>query len=163
MIRHAKSDWSAAVPDIERPLNRRGRRDAPAVGRWIREQGLDVEAAAISPSTRTRATWAGLAEAANLTIEPVLDRAIYLGEAEDLAGAVQAIDPAATTAAVVGHAPGCGEFVEWATAGRGDAAAFAALRSKYPTAAVALLALDGGWEGLAAGTAQLAAFAVCRG
>ena len=44
LIRHAKSEWGGpALPDHERPLNERGRRDAPRMGRWIAEQGLAPE------------------------------------------------------------------------------------------------------------------------
>lgn len=163
VVRHAKSDWTAGAADIDRPLNGRGLRDAPAIGRWIREQGLAVDAAVVSPAARTRATWALLAEGAELQLDPVLDRAIYLGDALDLAAAAQAIDTAARCAVLVGHSPGCGEFVEWATQGRGEAEAFAALRSKYPTAAVAALALDTDWASVGPGTASLATFVVCRG
>ncbi|HEU0086865.1 MAG TPA: hypothetical protein VFQ77_04335 [Pseudonocardiaceae bacterium] len=38
LLRHAKSVWPQGVPDIERPLARRGRRDAPAVGQWLRRR-----------------------------------------------------------------------------------------------------------------------------
>jgi phosphohistidine phosphatase len=163
VVRHAKSDWSSSAADIDRPLNGRGRRDAPAIGRWIRDQGLAIDAAVVSPAVRTRTTWQLLAESADLQLEPVLDRGIYLGDAQDLAEAVQAIDPGARCAALVGHSPGCGEFVEWATEGRGDGQALAAMRSKYPTAAVALLAFAGDWASVGPGTAALATFAVCRG
>lgn len=122
-----------------------------------------MDAAVVSPAARTRATWTLLADAAGLDLDPVLDRAIYLGDAPDLAEAVQTIQAAARCAALVGHAPGCGEFVEWATQGRGEADALAAMRSKYPTAAVAILTLDTDWASVGPGTAALTAFAVCRG
>ena len=35
VIRHAKSDWDVDAPDKERPLAKRGRRQAPAAGRWL--------------------------------------------------------------------------------------------------------------------------------
>ena len=38
LLRHAKSDWPD-VPDRDRPLAKRGRRDAPVVGRWLRQHG----------------------------------------------------------------------------------------------------------------------------
>ena len=38
LLRHAKSDWPD-VPDLKRPLAKRGRRDAPGVGRWLRGHG----------------------------------------------------------------------------------------------------------------------------
>ena len=163
VVRHAKSDWSVPAADIDRPLNARGRRDAPAIGRWIADRRLPVDAAVISPAARTRATWQLLAEAAGLDVAPGLDRGIYLGEADDLAEAVRTLDSAARCAVLVGHAPGCEEFVEWAADGRGDPAALDAMRTKYPTAAVALLDIDGGWGALGPGSGSLASFAVCRG
>ena len=41
LLRHAKSDWPD-VPDRDRPLAKRGRRDAPKIGRWLRDHGLRV-------------------------------------------------------------------------------------------------------------------------
>ena len=39
LLRHAKSDWPD-VPDRDRPLAKRGRRDAPNIGRWLRDHGV---------------------------------------------------------------------------------------------------------------------------
>ncbi len=163
VIRHAKSDWGTGEPDIDRPLSSRGRRDAPAVGRWLARQPLSVEAAIVSPSARTRATWDLLADAAGLAVDPMVDGAVYLAETADLAEAVGTLDAAVRCAALVGHAPGCPDFVEWVTGGRGDPDAVAAMRSKFPTAAAAWVVLDAPWDGLRAGCGALARFAVCRG
>ena len=40
LLRHAKSDWSANLPDKERQLNPRGRRAAPCMGKYMAESGL---------------------------------------------------------------------------------------------------------------------------
>ena len=163
VVRHAKSDWSAPEADIDRPLNPRGGRDAPAVGRWIAAQGIEVDAAVVSPAARTRATWAMLAQAAGLAVQPVFDRGIYLGDARDLADALRGVDPDAGCAVLVGHMPGCADFVEWACEGRGEPEALVRMRSKFPTAAVAVLGLDASWPDLGPGCAQLLQFEVCRG
>jgi phosphohistidine phosphatase len=163
VVRHAKSDWGTGQPDIERPLNDRGRRDAAAAGRWLRDRGLAVDAAVISPSRRTRQTWALLAEAAQLTVDPAVDRAIYLGSAVDLAGALMAVPTASRCSVLVGHAPGCPDLVEWLTGGQGDSSAVAAMREKFPTAGAAVVGLDGGWSDMTAGAGRLLEFAVCRG
>ena len=125
--------------------------------------GLVVEAAVVSPSARTLATWSLLAQAAGIAVDPMLNRDIYLGEHNDLAGAVRALDPAANCAVLVGHSPGCSDFVEWVTEGAGDAAALDRMRLKYPTAAAALLSIDSDWSDLAAGRGRLVFFEVCRG
>jgi len=56
LLRHAKSDWPD-VPDRDRPLAKRGRRDAPRIGRWLREQGYQPDVVVVSAATRTRQTW----------------------------------------------------------------------------------------------------------
>ncbi len=57
LLRHAKSDWqSAAATDFERPLNPRGRRDAPRVGRWLHFNHLKPDVICCSSAARTRET-----------------------------------------------------------------------------------------------------------
>ena len=163
VVRHAKSDWGTGLPDEERPLNKRGRRDAPAVGRWIAGQGYRVEAAVVSPAVRTRQTWSLLAASGELDVAPAYDRGIYLGEAVDLADAVRCVDPSARCAVLVGHAPGCPDFVEWVTAESGSTEALLRMRAKFPTSGVAAIALGGEWSDVGRGVGSLLDFAVCRG
>lgn len=57
VVRHAKSDWTHDLPDDERPLNPRGRRDAPVLGDWLAEHltgGVDL--VVCSTATRARET-----------------------------------------------------------------------------------------------------------
>ncbi len=57
LLRHAKSDWySGARTDHDRPLNDRGRRDAPRVGQWLSEQGYRPDLILCSSTERTRQT-----------------------------------------------------------------------------------------------------------
>ena len=56
LLRHAKSDWPD-VPDHSRPLAKRGRHDAPVIGRWLHEHGYLPEAVICSSARRTRQTW----------------------------------------------------------------------------------------------------------
>nr|VFJ51791.1 MAG: phosphohistidine phosphatase [Candidatus Kentron sp. FW]VFJ56652.1 MAG: phosphohistidine phosphatase [Candidatus Kentron sp. FW] len=57
LLRHAKSDWDAgAESDFERPLSKRGRRDAPRVGQWLRQEGLEPDLVISSPAVRARQT-----------------------------------------------------------------------------------------------------------
>src|SRR5260370_7413333 len=56
LLRHAKSDWPD-VPDRERPLAKRGRRDAPVIGRWLRDHGYLPDVVVCSVARRTRQTW----------------------------------------------------------------------------------------------------------
>src|ERR1700689_5069063 len=55
LLRHAKSDWPD-VADHARPLAKRGRHDAPAVGRWLHEHGYLPDVVVCSTARRTRQT-----------------------------------------------------------------------------------------------------------
>ncbi|MBL4558811.1 MAG: histidine phosphatase family protein [Rhodobacteraceae bacterium] len=63
-MRHAKSDWGDPTrADHDRPLNRRGRRAAPLIGRWLAAQGAIPDAVLTSSARRTRETWDRMAPA----------------------------------------------------------------------------------------------------
>lgn len=164
IIRHAKSDWGAPTSDFDRPLNGRGRRDAPALGKWLAEHNLTVDFAVVSPSARTVATWELIAgELAS--VPPVeLDSEVYLGSMEEYARAISDHVPAdASVVAIVGHSPTCGQLAEWLTAGAGNPEARQRKRAKFPTAAVAQVEVSVPWSELARATGSLVEFAVCRG
>lgn len=57
LIRHAKSDWGIpAQPDFERPLNARGKRDAPEMGKRLKEKDIIPDLIISSPAARAAAT-----------------------------------------------------------------------------------------------------------
>ena len=57
LLRHAKSDWySGALNDHGRPLNERGRKDAPRIGTWIAGSGYLPDRVFCSDAQRTRET-----------------------------------------------------------------------------------------------------------
>ena len=56
LLRHAKSDWSGDEAGIARPLGKRGRRQAPAAGRWLAANVDRVDLAVVSPASRARGT-----------------------------------------------------------------------------------------------------------
>ena len=156
LLRHAKSDWPD-VADDERPLAKRGRRDAPAVGRWLGASGYVPDAVVCSTARRARETWelvsAGLAAVAPgaspaVRYEPRVYRATVLS----LLMLVREFDPAWRTAVIVGHNPGLAELTA------GLASPDSAPQQAFPTAAVAVLGLPGPWAEAAPGEARLLAF-----
>ncbi|MFM7274917.1 MAG: SixA phosphatase family protein, partial [Gammaproteobacteria bacterium] len=57
LCRHAKSSWAdPGMADIDRPLNDRGKRDAPEMGRRLRERGVAPDLVVSSGARRARAT-----------------------------------------------------------------------------------------------------------
>jgi phosphohistidine phosphatase len=77
IVRHAKSDWEAGAPDHERPLNGRGRREAPELGRRLSRAGLRPDLVVCSDAARAQETWR-LAAAAWSDAPPVrVDGRLY--------------------------------------------------------------------------------------
>ena len=56
LIRHAKSSWEHDVIDHERPLNKRGTKDASIIAEALKAMQLDVNCVVISDATRTKLT-----------------------------------------------------------------------------------------------------------
>ncbi|WP_354641410.1 SixA phosphatase family protein [Kitasatospora camelliae] len=161
VLRHAKSAWPD-VPDQDRPLAERGRADAPAAGRWLREHRMVPDLVVCSTSRRTRETWE--LAVAELGADPPVrydDRA-YRAEAEELIALLREVPPSAGTVLLVGHRPEVQDLVLSLAEDTGSQD-LARVREKYPTTGIAVLDLVGDWPGLGHGTAELSAFAVPRG
>ncbi|HEY7147330.1 MAG TPA: histidine phosphatase family protein [Streptosporangiaceae bacterium] len=163
LLRHAKSAWPD-LPDLDRPLAGRGRRDAPAAGRWLRDTGNVPDLVWCSPAVRARQTWE--LAAAQLGAQPPVeyeDR-LYQASGRLLAGLIAAAPATARSLLLVGHNPGVQQAALSLAAdpGGGPAHGYQRAAAKFPTAAIAVLELPAGWAALAPGTARLAAFVVPR-
>lgn len=171
LLRHAKSAWPD-LPDHERPLAGRGRRDAPVMGRWLRAAGHIPGRVLCSTARRTRETWQ-LAQPGLGTAPPVsFEDRVYEASAAQLLDLARHTPPAVKTLLIVGHAPGIPDLALMlagaatpAAGGGGSAVPQAVadrMRTKFPTAAIAVLELTGPWEQLGPGTARLTGFATPR-
>jgi phosphohistidine phosphatase len=162
VLRHAKSDWPHGVADHERPLTGRGRRDAAAVGRWLRGRGLTPDLVLCSPSRRTRQTWelagAELGSAPSVQV----DERVYAAEVAELLTVVRETPDDVATVLLVGHNPGAEGLAE-TLAGGGDGEALRRMEHKFPTSGVAVLSVPVSWADLGPGSAKLTEFAVPRG
>jgi len=57
IVRHAKSSWdNAALNDIDRPLNLRGKHDAPVMAKRLIRAGVKIDLFVSSPAKRARHT-----------------------------------------------------------------------------------------------------------
>ena len=159
LVRHAKSSWAVdGMDDHERPLNRRGRESAAAVGRWLKQQGYLPELALSSDSARTRETWALLVK--ELAVRPQVDfrSELYLADPHTLLGAVQGAG-AASTVLVLAHNPGIAAAATQLATTVPEHADF----GRYPTGATAVFKVDiDNWTSLAWHTADLLDFVIPR-
>ncbi|WP_439137093.1 SixA phosphatase family protein [Roseicyclus sp.] len=111
LTRHAKSGWDdPMLADHDRPLNPRGRGDAPKVGAWLRAKGYVPDAALVSSARRTQETWdwvsAELGRAVPMTVMPSL----YHAEAAVILAHLR--EQSAPRVMVIGHNPGIGDCAQ---------------------------------------------------
>ncbi len=147
LVRHAKSDWSGAHPDHERPVGDRGRRQAPESGRWLAAHLPDIDLAVVSPAQRARTTWELVA--AELPAAPPVrvEEDAYSFGADPLLRVVRRLPGEVATAALVGHNPALEELVERLTG----------TWTSMPTSALAVVALSGPWADAGDGRGRLLA------
>jgi phosphohistidine phosphatase len=162
LLRHAKSAWPDGVPDQDRPLAPRGRRDAPAAGRWLRKSDCVPDRVLCSTARRARETWE-LAES-KLRAHPrvVFEPRVYGAGTAELLGLARETPSDTGTLLIVGHDPTMHELaLELARAEPGDeAGALGRVQEKFPTAGIAVLEFTGTWPELGPGRARLAEFSV---
>jgi phosphohistidine phosphatase len=162
LLRHAKSAWPDGVPDHERPLAPRGRRDAPAAGRWLRTSDYVPDRVLCSTARRARETWQLAEEKLGAHPQTVFEDRVYEASIADLLDLARQTPAGVHTLLIVGHDPAMrGLPLELASKQPGDAEAEALgrVRVKYPTAAIAVLSFSGNWAELNPGEARLARFA----
>lgn len=106
LVRHAKSSWKhPELDDIDRPLNRRGQRDAPEMGRRLRERLLIPDLMVSSPAVRARTTAELMAETIGYSAEILIVDDLYAAAPRDVLDVVSALPDGCATAMVVGHNP----------------------------------------------------------
>jgi phosphohistidine phosphatase len=147
LLRHAKSDWPEGVADLDRPLAKRGRKEAPAVGTFMAAGGLRPDQALVSPAARARETWDLVAPAFAPPPRSTIEPRAYMATADALLDLIRLTDPEIRTLLLVGHNPGMEEFAR-ALVGGGSAEARRRLALSYPTSALAVFEIASDWVDL---------------
>jgi len=132
LLRHAKSSWKhPELADHDRPLKKRGRRDAPRLGRLVVEEAIVPDLILSSSAVRARETAAAVSAACGETTELRELRELYLGGPEEYALLLRALPDAPGRVMVVGHNPALEELL----------AALTGVAETLPTAALARVEL----------------------
>jgi phosphohistidine phosphatase len=147
LLRHAKSDWSGGEADIDRPLGKRGRRQAPDAGRWLAASIDSIDLAVVSPANRARSTWDLVS--AELEVPPTtrIDDRVYTDSEGGLLGVVRGLPDDVETVVLVGHNPGLEDLVSLLT---GESV-------PMPTSALAVIEVTGPWSTVGHASAVLRA------
>lgn len=129
LVRHAKSSWkNAALRDRDRPLNKRGQRDAPKMGRRIKAAGIRPSLIISSPAERAWSTAKIVAREIDFPIEFMQrENDLYLASLDRLLDVVAAQDKGFMNMMLFGHNPGLTDFANYLCPG---------LTSNVPTAGV---------------------------
>jgi len=108
LIRHAKSSWDdGELDDKQRPLTRRGEKDAAHIGRWLKEQHWRPDTLWSSNALRAMMTAKIIASTAKISLSSLdKKKKLYLAEASDLLGFINDLDDRIDHIALVGHNPG---------------------------------------------------------
>lgn len=115
ILRHAKSDWhSDASEDKARPLNKRGRRDAPRIGAWMREHYLYPGWIYCSSAMRARETLTAIARELQLADERITyTDQLYLADLSKLLSFLCDVPQDFNSVMLVGHNPGLDDLVNY--------------------------------------------------
>lgn len=162
VMRHAKSSWTTDDADHERPLAKRGLRDALVAGEALREIADPIGLVLCSTATRTRQTWDRAVEGGATAKSVEYRPEIYEAESADLIELVQGVDDAIGTLMLLGHVPGIEHLVS-ALAARDEHPGGQEMAVKYPTSAIAVLEVSSTWHELDPASARLRAYLVPRG
>lgn len=113
VVRHAKSSWDIeSLNDFERPLNDRGKKDAPMMAKRLVDKKILIDAFVSSPAKRAKKTAEIFCEAYGKTADTIeCISMLYQAAPEDFYEVVEHLDDSFNTVAVFSHNPGITEFV----------------------------------------------------
>ncbi|GHG96717.1 SixA phosphatase family protein [Pseudodonghicola xiamenensis] len=133
LTRHAKSAWdNPELSDPDRPLNKRGKRAAEALGDWLRRKGYVPDQVLTSSARRTQDTYARM----GFDLPAEVSEHLYLVTANQILRLLS--QAKGNTVLLVGHNPGLGQFAAEILPEPPDHPKFAS----YPTGATLVVDFD---------------------
>jgi len=113
IIRHAKSSWEDPdLDDFDRPLNDRGEKDAPRMGKRLHKMNVQTNLICSSPANRALTTAKYIAEAIHYPDHAIVENPrLYHAGDDRILDIIRTFDPGIETAMIVGHNPGLTDFV----------------------------------------------------
>jgi phosphohistidine phosphatase len=113
LLRHAKSSWKDAdLDDHDRPLNKRGKRDAPRMGVLLKDENLLPDFIVASSARRARKTAEHVIQHSGYRGETRITGELYNAGRDQLLAFVNTLPDAASRILLIGHNPGLEELLE---------------------------------------------------
>jgi phosphohistidine phosphatase len=133
LLRHAKSSWDEpGLSDHDRPLNARGLRDAPRMGKLVKQQGLTPDLIIASTARRAQETARHVAQHCGYPGAIDSTASLYLATPDKYVAYLRCLDDQYSVVMVVGHNPGLEDLLALITGSF----------QKMPTAALAWISLE---------------------
>jgi phosphohistidine phosphatase len=112
LVRHAKSSWdNPSLDDIDRPLNNRGKRNAPEMGIRLRKQGIIPDLLISSPAKRALTTAKRIAEEIGYPKKEIqIDDRLYHGSSNSMLSIIHSQKDKINSLMLFGHNPGFTDF-----------------------------------------------------
>ncbi len=154
LVRHAKSSWeNLSQPDHDRPLNKRGRASAVALGKWIRQKTTNPDQVLCSSAARTQETYALM----GFDDPPEIREGLYHASSDTMLRHLHGAS--GNTVMMLAHNPGIGDFAERLATRLPSHPRFL----DYPTGATTVFefAVDS-WHDVSFGQGHVKAFAIPR-
>ncbi len=150
IIRHAKSSWKDfSLDDFDRPLNKRGRLNAPFMGTLLKKKKVKPDLILSSPALRAKTTAEIIANEIGYDEEIVYKEDIYEASAETLHKILTKLDDKRDVVFLFGHNPGLNDL----------AYGYVAFDENIPTSGVVEIAFDvKKWSKIESSNAELTSF-----
>jgi phosphohistidine phosphatase len=142
ILRHAKAEAESRDGDAERPLMKRGRKAAAAMGEYLASLTPAPRLVLCSTSLRTRETLEAIRPALHPAPQTLFEDLLYLAGTSRLLDRLQRLPEPAESVLLIGHNPGLHQLAA------ALASAASELADGFPTAALAVLRIPGAWSGL---------------
>ena len=163
LMRHAKSAYPDGVDDPNRPLLVLGKPVGIVGAAWLAQRKQQPQLVFCSQALRARQTWQlagqGIARQPTVRFSPV----IYGADWHELLSLLRTTPAWIDVVMLLGHEPTMATTVLKLASGGSNSGALRQVRNKFPTSAIATLAVSGPWADLSGGGAALKRFDVPRG
>lgn len=150
IVRHAKSSWDDPfLDDFDRPLNKRGRADAPRMGKRLQERDVHPDLLISSPAERALSTCMIIAEKIGYPARNIhTDRRLYHASPEQLLSVLRGVSDGNDEIMIFGHNPGLTDFANELSRER--------VTSNIPTGGVVCLTFNVlSWKDIAWGKGEI--------
>jgi phosphohistidine phosphatase len=162
LLRHAKSSRDdPKMADLERPLNKRGRRGAGTMRKAMQDLGLTPDVVLVSPSRRTLETLAALEPWDDTPLVEQVET-LYLASLPQLLDILRGVNETVRSVMLIGHNPGMHELAMLLSGTSAANEARIRLASGFPTAALAEFSVGAQWRQLDAAGTRLVRFLTPR-